>query len=217
MATVELNKLKKANRPLSRALRTLQPATTFFREFLKHPAMIGSVMPSSPALVRSVIDPVDWGSTRLFVEYGPGVGTFTRPILERLRPDAVLLAIDTNPGFVRYLNADIADHRFKAVHGSAADVRRIIADLGFAQADYILSGIPFSTLPEGVGEVIVHETEAALRPGGAFLVYQYSAYVRRLIDPLFDRVDKDFEWLNLPPCSIFRAHKDEMLPQAKAA
>jgi phospholipid N-methyltransferase len=167
--------------------------------------------------VRSVLEPVDWASTRLFVEYGPGVGTFTRPVLDRLRPDAVLLAIDTNRDFVRYLNGDIADHRFRAVHGSAEDVRQIIADHGFAQADYILSGLPFSTLPDGVGEVIAKETESALRPGGAFLVYQYSTYVRRILDPAFDRVEGGFEWINIPPCRIFWAHKAEAAAQAKAA
>lgn len=214
MATVELKKLKKANHPLARAIRTLKPMTTFFREFIKHPAMIGSVIPSSPSLVRSALAPVDWGNTRLFVEYGPGVGTFTRPILERLRPDAMLLAIDTNRDFVRYLNADIADHRFRAVHGSAADVRKIIADHGFTEADYILSGLPFSTLPEGVGEVIAAETKAALRPGGAFIVYQYSNYMRKILNPCFARVEQGFEWINIPPCRIFWSYKDEALAQA---
>jgi phospholipid N-methyltransferase len=134
-----------------------------------------------------------------------------------MRPDAMLLAIDTNRGFVRYLNADIADHRFRAIHGSATDVRRIIAEHGFTEADYILSGLPFSTLPDGVGEIIAAETEAALRPGGAFLAYQYSSYVTRVLAPVFDHVEKGFEWLNIPPCRIFWAHKGEAVAQAKAA
>ncbi|WP_070156557.1 methyltransferase [Sphingobium phenoxybenzoativorans] len=214
MATVELKKLRKANHPLARAMRSLTPMSTFFREFVKHPAMIGSVIPSSPALVRATLAPVDWSSARLFVEYGPGVGTFTRPVLEMLRPDAMLLSIDTNRDFVRYLNADIADVRFRAVHGSAADVRKIIAEHGFTEADYILSGLPFSTLPSGVGELIAAETEAALRPGGAFLVYQYSNYIRKILYPCFARVEQGFEWLNIPPCRIFWSYKQEALAKA---
>jgi phospholipid N-methyltransferase len=219
MATVELKKLRRANHPLARLRRSFGPGLAFFREFVKHPAMIGSIIPSSPVLVRSVLDRVDWNATRLFVEYGPGVGTFTRPVLERLRPDAMLLAIDTNEGFIRYLNGDIADHRFRAIHGSAADVRRIIAEQGFAEADHILSGLPFSTLPEGVGEAIMAETCAALRPGGSFLVYQYSDYVRPMLGAAFDRTERDFEWLNIPPCRIFRAYRAEeaAAAQAKAA
>jgi phospholipid N-methyltransferase len=214
MATVQLKKLQKSHGPVARTLRALRPSATFFRQFLKHPAMIGSIIPSSASLVKSVLEPVDWSTTRLFVEYGPGVGTFTRPILDQMRSDAMLIAIDTNADFVRYLSADIADHRFRAVHGSAADVRRIIAEHGFSQADYVLSGLPFSTLPEGVGAAISAETHAALRPGGTFLVYQYSRFVEKLLAPNFSNIEHDVEWLNIPPCRMFKARKDESLAQA---
>ena len=45
-----------------------------------------------------MLRPVDWANTKVFVEYGPGVGTFTRPILELLGEDATLLTIDTQTG-----------------------------------------------------------------------------------------------------------------------
>ncbi|MCP1469537.1 phospholipid N-methyltransferase [Sphingobium sp. OAS761] len=186
----------------------------FFRQFLKHPGMIGSVIPSSQALVDAMLDMVDWRETRLFVEYGPGVGTFTRPILERMHPDATLLAIDLNLDFVAWLDARIADPRLRVVHGSAADVGRFIREAGHRQADYVLSGLPFSTLPAGVGEAICAETYEALRPGGEFLIYQYSRRVRRLIDPLFPTIIDSLEWRNLPPCRTFRAVREEALAQA---
>ncbi len=186
----------------------------FLRQFIKHPGMIGSIIPSSQMLVDSMLEGVDWQRTRLFVEYGPGVGTFTRPILDRLHPDATLLAIDLNLDFVAYLEAEIADPRLRIVHGSAADVRRFIKEAGYAQADYILSGIPFSTLPDGVGEAICAETQSVLKDGGAFLVYQYSGYMRRLLSPLFDAIQERVEWRNIPPCRMFTAMKREMLAQA---
>ncbi|MDO7834162.1 methyltransferase [Sphingobium sp. HBC34] len=186
----------------------------FFRQFVKHPGMIGSVIPSSATLVERMLDQVDWRNTRLFVEYGPGVGTFTRPILERLPADAMLLTIDLNLDFVAYLEAEIDDPRLRVVHGSAADVRRFIKEAGHYQADYVLSGIPFSTLPEGVGQAICVETQAALRPGGAFLIYQYSRFVRRFLTPVFGCVTDSLEWRNIPPCRIIRAIKQETLAQA---
>ena len=39
--------------------------------------MVGSVIPSSRVLIEKMLEPVDWANTRVFVEYGPGVGTFT--------------------------------------------------------------------------------------------------------------------------------------------
>ena len=215
--------MKKASIPLT---RTYAPRRTsgmgkfidqwriFLRQFIRHPGMIGSVIPTSSAAVNQILDQVDWNRTSLFVEYGPGVGTFTHAILERMRPDACLLAIDLNLDFVAYLEAQSNDPRLRIVHGSAADVRRFIKEAGHAQADYILSGIPFSTLPAGVGESIAAETHAALRPGGAFLVYQYSRFVLRLLAPLFGRIEMGRTWRNIPPCHIFHAVKDEALAQA---
>lgn len=188
--------------------RSRHPLILFFRGFLKHPAMVGSVIPSSDKLVAHVLKPVDWETTKLFVEYGPGVGTFTQPVLDRLGPDAELIAIDTNPEFVDYLRRDIKDPRLHVVRGSAADVRRIIHDFGHDQADFILSGLPFSTLPDGVGPRIAEETAAALRPGGAFLVYQFSARVFDFIGPAFARIERGFEAWNIPPMRLFWAWKD---------
>ena len=184
------------------------PLWMFFRGFIKHPVMVGSVIPSSKILIDKMLEPVDWANTKLFIEYGPGVGTFTQHVLERLAADATLLTIDTNSDFTEYLNGKFTDSRLQAVTGSAADVRKIMAELGFEQADYVLSGLPFSTLPPGVGPKIVEQTAAALRPGGAFLVYQFSPKVRQFIAPFFKRIDKGFEWRNIPPATLFWAWKD---------
>ncbi|HEU4705503.1 MAG TPA: methyltransferase, partial [Sphingomicrobium sp.] len=109
--------------------------------------MVGSIIPSSKTVIERMLAPVDWDGTRLFVEYGPGVGTFTRPILDKLGPDATLVTIDTNPEFTEFLTESLDDPRLVAVTGSAADVAKILAERGFDHADYVLSGIPFSTLP----------------------------------------------------------------------
>lgn len=183
------------------------PLWQFFRGFVRHPVMVGSVIPSSKMLIDRMLAPVDWKNCRLFVEYGPGVGTFTQHVLDRLAPDAVLIAIDTNPDFTKYLGAKIRDSRLRPVTGSAADVRRIMADFGLEEADYVLSGLPFSTLPPGVGPAIAEATADVLRPGGAFLVYQFSPKVRQYLEPCFDRIERGFEWRNVPPATLFWAWK----------
>ena len=187
--------------------RSPSPKWQFLRGFLKNPVMVGSIIPSSRVLIDKMLDPVDWANTRLFVEYGPGVGTFTRPLLERLAPDATLLTIDTNPDFTHYLKQQIDDPRLVTVTGSAADVEKILADRNLGQADYVLSGLPFSTLPPGVGDAIAAATSNVIRPGGAFLVYQFSPKVRDFIQPHFEPIKRGFEWINVPPATLFWAYK----------
>jgi phospholipid N-methyltransferase len=185
--------------------RSASPHWHFLRGFIKHPVMVGSIIPSSRKVIDKMLGPVDWERTRLFVEYGPGVGTFTRPILERMHADAKLVTIDTNPEFTRYLRESIEDSRLVPVTGSAADVEKILADRNLGAADYVLSGLPFSTLPPGVGDAIAEATGKVVRPGGAFLVYQFNPKVLDFIKPHFERIDRGFEWINVPPATLFWA------------
>ena len=189
--------------------RSLGAWGVFFEGFMKEPVMVGSIIPSSRFTIRKMLAPVKWQDCQLFVEYGPGVGTFCRPVLEKLRRDGALIVIDTNPLYIDYLNRTIVDSRFTAVLGSAADVEDIVHAAGHDHADYVLSGLPFSTLPDGVGPAIAAATHRILRPGGAFLVYQFSAKARDFMTRHFSRIDKGFELLNVLPCQLFWGWKDD--------
>lgn len=194
----------------SRIRRTFGAWGVFFEGFVKHPVMVGSIIPSSRFTIAKMLAPVDWDECRLFVEYGPGVGTFCQPVLDRLRRDGALIVIDTNPLFIDYLRKTIADSRFTAVLGSAENVREIVAAHGHDHADYVLSGLPFSTLPDGVGPAIAKATHEALRPGGAFLVYQFSVRARDYMARHFRHIDQGFEALNVPPCRLFWGWKEDV-------
>lgn len=175
----------------------------FARNFFRHPRMLGSIIPSSRFLIREVLQPVDWERARVIVEYGPGVGTITAKALQRMRPDATLIAIETNPEFVRFLRDSIPDKRLQVVEGSAADVQEILRKLGHEKASYIISGIPFSTLGAALRERILRQTCAALEPGGAFLVYQFSTRVLPDLQRIFGYVRRGFEPLNVLPAHLF--------------
>lgn len=191
-----------------RIMQALGPWGVFLQGFVEHPVMVGSIIPSSRFTIRKMLAPVNWEECKLFVEYGPGVGTFCRPVLERLPRGGMLIVIDTNPLYIDYLKATIADSRFVPVLGSAADVEAIVRAYGHDHADYVLSGLPFSTLPDGVGPAIAAATHRVLRPGGAFLVYQFSAKARDYMARHFSRIDAGFEALNVLPCKLFWGWKD---------
>jgi phospholipid N-methyltransferase len=209
MAGYEVAQTRRLTRLKQKLRSFLGPWGVFFQGFIEHPVMVGSIIPSSGYTIRKMLAPVDWERCQLFVEYGPGVGTFCRPVLDQLRRDGTLIVIDTNKLFIDYLNRTITDSRFIAVHGSAEDVEAIIRAHGPDHADYILSGLPFSTLPEGLGPRIAAATHRAIRPGGAFLTYQFSKAAHNLTAQHFDRVDSGFELLNILPCRLAWGWKDE--------
>jgi len=175
----------------------------FALNFFRHPMMLGSIIPSSRFLVNEVLRPIDWERARVIVEYGPGVGTLTEEILRRMRPDAHLIAIETNKAFVRFLRSALPDPRLHLVHDSAAQVESVLKRLGLPPASYIVSGIPLGSMPEPVRADIVSKSRAALEPGGAFLVYQFTSRVLPQLQETFRYVRRGFERRNLPPAHLF--------------
>ena len=120
------------------------------------------------------------------------------------------MTIDTNPDFTRYLKESIDDPRLVAVTGSAADVDKILADRGLGDADYVLSGLPFSTLPAGRrrrhrrGD---RQGDPARRRLPRLSVQPQGPPTSSR--PHFDRIDRGFEWINVPPATLFWAYSGE--------
>jgi phospholipid N-methyltransferase len=181
------------------------PRLLFAREFLKHPVLLGSVIPSSRFLVDRLLRQVEWSRAHVVVEYGPGVGTFTAEILRRMRSDGVLVAMETSAEFVSTLRHSYPDRRLRVAHCSAAEVRQVLGALQLDAADVIVSGIPFSTLRQEEREAILVESKQALRPGGRILIYQFSGKVREDMERVFGPVERDLEPLNVLPARIFSA------------
>ncbi len=189
--------------------------------------MLGSLIPSSRFLVERVLGQVDWSHARTVVEYGPGVGTLTGEILRRLRPEASLVAIETNGDFVRYLRRTVGDRRLQVVEGSAAEADAMLAARGLRHADYVISGIPYSTMPPQTRDRILRATCDMLHPDGAFLVYQFTRAVLPYLRETFARVDQEFEPRNIMPARLFycrhqpdrrqAARQREPRPRARAA
>jgi phospholipid N-methyltransferase len=175
----------------------------FARTFLKNPIMLGSVIPSSRFLIDAVLEPIDWPRTDILVEYGPGVGTITGEILKRMRPTTKLIIIEMNKEFVGFLRETFNDPRLVVIDGSAVNVRQVLAQHGYENADYIISGIPLGSMPLTVRERIVRETKEALAPGGAFIVYQFTSRVLPELQRVFEVVKRGREWLNVLPAHLF--------------
>ena len=175
----------------------------FARNFLKYPLMLGSVIPSSPFLVNDMLAEVDWNRARVIVEFGPGVGTITREALKRMRRDTVLIVIELNQDFVHYLRARVRDPRLRVVHGSAANVRFILEQQGFASADCIISGLPYSLFPGPLRQEIVTESRHALNAEGSFLVFQYNRTLLPYLNSSFSSVKQNFQLFNILPALIF--------------
>jgi phospholipid N-methyltransferase len=175
------------------------------RTFFERPLMVGSAFPASQWLVCHMLAPLDWQRMKLFVEFGPGTGVFTRAALARLPADATLLAIDTTHAFVDHLRDSIKDPRLQAVCAPAADVAVLVRERGLPLADCILSGVPFSTLDPADAERTMTASRAILAPQGIFCAYQMRRTVEPLLRAHIGAFRSAYEWWNIPPCHLYWA------------
>jgi len=165
--------------------------------------MLGSIIPSSRFLIRQLLQPIDWERARVIVEYGPGVGGITAEILRRMRPDAMLIAIEMNAEFVRFLQKSLPDNRFRVVEDSAVQVKQILQQFGHSKADYIISGVPLGSMSKSLCETILRNTVEVLEAGGSFYVFQFTTRVLPELKRFFAFVQCKFEPLNILPAHLF--------------
>jgi phospholipid N-methyltransferase len=186
--------------------RAIPAGILFGRTFFRHPRMLGSVVPSSRFLISRVLRPVDWPRTRVVVEAGPGVGTLTTAILDRLGGDGALVAFEMNNTFVSHLRRQIPDRRLVVLHRTAAEAETALAERGVGSVDLLVSGIPLSGLSREARLELLEGWRRLLRPGGELLVYQFTRSALPDLRRIFGRVRREFEPLNVLPAWVFRCH-----------
>lgn len=172
-------------------------------EFLKHPRRIGAIAPSGKQLSAKMMTPIDFASADVIVEYGPGTGSFTRELAARRRPGTALILIEQNEAFCKQLRASFGSlPDFFIMHGSAENVGQYLEACGVRSADYIVSGLPFASLPADVSDRILNAAKPALGRDGKFITFQYSLVKKKFLEQYFQITDCLKVIKNLPPAYV---------------
>jgi phospholipid N-methyltransferase len=187
-----------------RVAARLDDGLAFLRGFLARPLEVASVVPSSPALEARVVGAADLAHARCVVELGPGTGGTTRALLHALSPQARLLAVDLNAGFCRRLRQRITDPRLLVQQGSAEALAEHLSRWSLPAPDVVVTGIPFSTIPEPQARRIAAAISAELAPGARLVAYQLRRHVADCFSPHLGPPQAAWEWRNLPPMRVFR-------------
>ncbi len=179
----------------------------YLRAFLSDPG-VAAITPSSRYLAARTVKALSLGGAKVVVEYGAARGVLTRRILQKLDPDARLVAVEFNREFFDDFSARVRDPRLIPVHGDVTRIDEILAGLGISGADRVVSGIPFSFLTEKGRRDLLAKTSALLPPGGRFVAtYQITTHLIPLLKDYFGKVDIQYEVRNIPPCFVFTGFK----------
>lgn len=175
----------------------------FFVRFLKNPLKIGAVFPSSRFLATRMIEKINFKTAKVIIEYGPGTGVFTKELLKHQQKETLVVLIESDPYFYQKLVEKYSGKKnIIVIHSSAENVEQILKDLQITQVDYIISGLPFASLPKSVTQTILEKTKRVLKTDGYFITFQYTLYKLADFKKYFPSISLKKEYRNLPSAYI---------------
>lgn len=174
--------------------------------FLRAPALVGSVAPSSQALARTVISSINPGGSARVVELGVGTGALTRALMARGVSPKSYTGVEVDPRQVARLRERFPEMTF--FQDSAENVHRI-AGARRVRPSHVVASLPWTFMSSKTRTSLLSRVVRALRPEGQLLTYSYVS--SQLMVRSARAMERDFQdyfrqierspvvWRNLPP------------------
>lgn len=169
---------------------------------------VGSILPSSTNLTKTMFKDVTRDDLRTVVELGPGLGGFTSYVDSLIGVEGRLILVEVNPRFrseleIRYPRATIIP-RFEAIDD----------DL-YGTVDFVVCGLPFTSIPLSISRDTIDLSANLLVKGGRFVTFLYAytyplpknQQLLRHIRQRFSTTDTRACIANLPPAIVIDCEK----------
>ncbi len=144
----------------------------FLQAFLKNPAKVGSIAPSSPELAMKMIEGIEPTAENVVLELGVGTGAITRSLQNIASDERSYLGLELDADLIRRLRKNFPGMNF--VQGNACDAQAIHQRSGLGKVGYIICCLPFVSLPNEVGKQIMHQIDGFMQKGCTLRTFQYA-------------------------------------------
>lgn len=177
----------------------------FLIEYLKSPRTVGAVAPSSERLAERMVRGIDFKNAEFIVEYGPGTGVFTDKLVKEKNKDTILILLECNKEFCtqlkeRYNGFD----NIILINDSAENIDKYLKQYNINKVDYVVSGLPFASLPKDVSNKILRQTKNVLNKDGLFITFQYTLLKKEFIAGYFEKIHIERVLFNVPPAYVLK-------------
>jgi len=143
----------------------------FFKRFLRNPAGVGAIIPSSKRLTMAMVDDLDLSPGDVILELGPGSGAFTHCLQQIIPNTDDYIGIEKDPHFFNRLKKLFPEMRM--INDRAENAPQIIERLGLKKPKVIVSSLPFANKKKEVRDQIINSLKAVITPNTLFRTYQY--------------------------------------------
>ncbi|WP_085829270.1 class I SAM-dependent methyltransferase [Clostridium massiliodielmoense] len=175
----------------------------FLLQYIVKPRTTGAIMPSSKYLAKKMINKINFNTAKYIVEYGPGTGVFTDEIIKHKNENTVILLIEYNTNFYNALREKYSDiENLYLINGSAENIDEYLKAFNIPYIDYVVSGLPFASLPKNISSTILRKTMCLLKKDGKFITFQYTLFMKNYINKYFSSININREYRNIPPAYV---------------
>ncbi|GIN39347.1 rRNA adenine N-6-methyltransferase family protein [Heyndrickxia sp. FSL K6-6286] len=176
----------------------------FLFQYIVNPRTVGAILPSSKFLGDKMVERINFAKAKYIIEYGPGTGVFTEELLEKRNPETIIVLVEYNKEFYLLLREKFKmEKNLFIINGSAEDIHNYLKDYHIPYADYVISGLPFASLPKNISQKILTNTTKILKKDGEFITFQYTKCKKAFIEQFFTKIHVNREIRNLPPAYVF--------------
>jgi phosphatidylethanolamine/phosphatidyl-N-methylethanolamine N-methyltransferase len=177
-------------------------AGLFFRRWLANPLQMGSVVPSSPALCRRLVQQTRYAPDEAVIELGGGTGVVSQALLKSGLPGERLYVVEIVRDMANHLRSELPTAN--VIEGDARRLPELIPQQWHGKIGTVIVGIPLVLLPVAEQRRFVDAIEA-VAPGRGFICYTYS-FASPLPFKKLGLIAKHEAWtpLNIPPASVWR-------------
>src|SRR5687768_14494772 len=144
----------------------------FLQAFLKNPAKVGSIAPSSPELALKMLEGIEPAADNVVIELGVGTGAITKFIQDIVPDDRSYLGIELDSSLVRLLRENFPE--MNIVCGNAMETEAIHNRSGLGKVGYIVCCLPFVSLPAKVRSGVLDQVDKYMQQGCEFRTLQYA-------------------------------------------
>ena len=120
--------------------KVVKEGELFFRQWLRSPKSMGSIIPSSKYLARAMAEEVAWTPGQHIVELGGGTGAITQGLIDRGIPREKLVVIELERALYEHLRRRLPGTLI--IQGDATKLDEILARHGIKHVGTVISGIP---------------------------------------------------------------------------
>ncbi len=106
------------------------------------------------------------------MELGVGTGAITKVLQEVIPDEKSYLGIELDKDLVKSLKKNFP--QLKIIRGNACEVFSLHQKTNLGKVGYIISCLPFVSIPNEIGEIIMTEIDKFMEKGCVFRTFQYA-------------------------------------------